>query len=232
MPFEKALAKASKPMLSELLVGVVRPLPWSGKLRLLNTFIPHSGEREFEAFGCRFRLDLGEQDQRQLYVGGYEAGALRALGKLLPRGGCFVDAHADVGLLIALAAERLGPAGQMVAAEARTMSYLRLERMVRENHLNQVVLHHGPLGSRDERPVRTLDALAEDHGLHRIDLLRIGPPDLSLLAGAARLLAQRRILAIACDMGDSADPRILAQVSVLGFRHARRAGTHQIFGVV
>lgn len=216
-------------MLTDLLVGAIRPVPLPAKLRLLSTFIPHSGERRLEAFGCRFRLDLSEEAQRRLYVGAYDGPMLRTIASLLPKAGCFVDAHADVGLLTALAAQRLGPAGLILAAESRSMSYLRLERMVRENHLNQVILHHGLLSGRDEKPARALDSLAQQHGIGEIDLLRIGPADLSLLTGAARLLAGRAIRAIACDMSVSADPRILAQVSVLGFRPWRRAGTHQLF---
>jgi len=203
-----------------------------GKLRLLGTFIPHQGERSFEAFGCRFRLDLSEDEQRRIYLGEYDTRMLRTIGRLLPPGGCFVDANADLGLLTALAAARLGPTGLILAAESRSMSYLRLEGMVRDNHLNQVILHHGPLGGRDNRPVRTLDSLASEHKIHHVDLLRIGPSNLSLLAGAARLLAGRRIEAIACDMSRSPDPRILAQISVLGFRHVRRIGSHHFFRVV
>jgi hypothetical protein len=219
-------------MLTDLLIGALRPLPGSGKLRLLNTFIPHQGERACELFGCRFRVDLGDPAHRRLYAGAYETSALRALAGLLPSGGTFVDANADIGLLTALAAQRLGPTGQILAAESRPMSYLRLERMVRDNHLNNVVLHHGPLGGRDDHTTRTLDSLAHDHGLHRIDLLKIGAADLALLAGAARLLANRRVTAIVCDVSDGADPRILQQVGVLGFRHLRRHASYHVFRVV
>lgn len=222
-------------MLSDLLIGALRPLPLRGKWQLLNTFVPHQGERTADAFGCRFRVDLSEDTQRRLYLGAHDHRLARAFARCLPPGGCFVDANADIGWTIALAAQRLGPTGQILAAEARGMSYLRLEGMVRDNHLNQVVLQHGQLGSRDDQNTRTLDSLAAKHAIPRIHLLHLGPQDLTLLTGAARLLAQRRIDHLVCNMQHSngmsggRDRRILTQIGVLGFRPLQRLGAHHFY---
>jgi hypothetical protein len=207
-------------MLTELFVRAVRPLPL--RWRLFNTFVPQAGERSAEIYGCRFRLDLSEEHQRAIYLGGYDARTQRALAACLPPGGSLVDARAGAGLLVALAARQLGPAGRILAAEPHTMSYLRLEGMVRDSHLNQVILRHGTLAD-------GLDEIAQDHGMARIDLLRLGPADLALLVGAARLLGQKRIANIACDLGDSTDRRVLEQVSVLGFQRWRRLGNLHFF---
>lgn len=215
-------------MLTDFLVDAIRPLSFRGKLRLLNTLIPHEGERTFEAHGCRFCLDLSELAERNVYFGTYETEEAALARQILGPGDSFVDANGGIGFFTALAASRVGPTGQILAVEARTMSYLRLERVVRDNHLNQVVLHHGALGAREQAPVTTLDTLAARHRLAHIDLLKIEGCDLSLLAGAARLLAQRRIGAVLCRL-DSPDTRMLAQLDVLGFRHARSAGASHFF---
>ena len=215
-------------MLPDLLVDAIRPLSFRGKLRLLNTLIPHSGERTVEAHGCRFRLDLSEFAERHVYFGTYEPEESNLARRLLQPGGTFVDANAGIGFSTALAVSRVGPTGQILAVEASTMSYLRLERLVRDNHLNQVVLFHGTLGARHQAPVTTLDALASRHGLVTIDLLKLAGGDLSLLAGAARLLAQQRIRAVLCRL-DSTDTRMLDQLSVLGFRQKRQFGDSHFF---
>lgn len=218
-------------MLTDLLVDAIRPLSFRGKLSLLNTLIPHRGERTVEAHGCRFRLDLSEMAERNVYFGTYETEESGVVRRILQPGACFVDANADIGFSTALASSRVGPTGQILAVEAHTMAYLRLERLVRENHLNQVVLVHGTLGARDQPPAVTLDWLAQRHGLEKIDLLKLAGGDLSLLAGAAHLLAQRRIRAVLCRL-DSRDTRMLDQLAALGFRPTRQFGASHFFAAV
>lgn len=216
-------------MLPDLLVDAIRPLSFRGKLRLLNTLIPHSGERTIEAHGCRFQVDLSELHERHVYFGTYEPEASTVARRILHTGGTFVDANAGIGFSTALAASRVGPTGQILAVEARTMDYLRLERLVRDNHLNQVVLFHGTLGARDQAPVATFDTLAARHGIETIDLLKLAGGDLSLLVGAARLLSQQRIRAVLCRLDAADDTRMLDQLGALGFRPRRQFGESHFF---
>lgn len=256
-------------MLSELVVQTMRPLSFRGKLRLFNTFVPHEGERTAMAHGCLFRLDLGEHIQRSVYLGTFESDEAKLVENYLKAGDTFVDAGANIGYFTGLAARCVGAAGRVLAVEPSTTAYLRLERLVRENQLHQVTLHHGALGDRthdaplylDESrrnhrnhspslvaqgdgftletvPVTTLDALAEKHGLDRIHLLKVDVEghEPALLAGASRLIAERRIGAIFCEVDDynlsaggSSAAQLLQQFDSLGFRPVHRISANYFF---
>lgn len=256
-------------MLAELLIQTMRPLSFRGKLRLFNTFVPHEGERTATAHGCLFRLNLGEHIQRNVYLGTFESAESKLVARYLKPGHTFVDAGANIGYFTGLAARCVGDTGRVLAVEPSTMAFLRLERMVRENQLNHVKLHHGALGDRphsaplylDESrrnnrnhspslvaqgdrftletvPVTTLDALAEQHGLDRIDMLKVDVEghEPALLAGAARLIAERRIGAILCEVDDynlgaagSSAAELLRQFASLGFRPVHQISANYFF---
>jgi len=150
-------------MVADLFVQALRPLAFRGKPRLLNLFIPHQGERIVTAHGCQFRLDLGEYIQRSVYFGTFEAEEARVVARLLKPGQTFVDAGANIGYFTALAASRVGPAGRILSVEPSTMAFLKLERLIRDNHLNQVILHHGALGDTPGESPLYLDESRRDN---------------------------------------------------------------------
>lgn len=161
-------------MISDILVQTMRPLSFRGKLRLLNTFIPHEGERTVMAHGCLFRLDLGEYIQRSVYLGTFESEEASLVAGFLKPGHTFVDAGANIGYFTGLAASCVGPAGRVLAVEPSTMAFLRLERMVQENHLRQVTLHHGALGDRSHDAPLYLDESRRNNRNHSPSLVAQG----------------------------------------------------------
>ena len=161
-------------MISEILVQAMRPLSFRGKLRLMNTFIPHEGERTVTAHGCLFRLDLGEYIQRSVYLGTFEAEEANLVADFLKPGYTFVDAGANIGYFTGLAAGCVGASGRVLAVEPSTMAFLRLEHMVQENKLAQVTLHHGALGDHSYEAPLYLDESRRNNRNHSPSLVAQG----------------------------------------------------------
>lgn len=161
-------------MLADLLVKTIRPVEFRGKLRLLNWFIPSEGERTVEAHGCRFQVDLGEYIQRSVYFGTFEAEETRLMEKLLHPGDTFVDAGANIGYFTALGARCVGEQGRVLAVEPSSIAFLKLERMVRENGLRQVILHNGALGDRTHEAPLYLDESRRSNRNHSPSLVAQG----------------------------------------------------------
>lgn len=220
--------------LIDRLVRTLRPYRFPGKTRLFNRLVHHSGVRRASVYGVTMDLDLADYIQRNIYLGCYEMWEATAVRRWLPRGGTMIDVGANVGFFTAVAASCVGPAGRVLAVEPDPASFRKLSAMVAENGLGGVVtpLHCGAADSRGEQslyvvpdehypnhspsmlpdpnvrpilvPVRTLDDILDEHGVGRVDLLKIDVEgfELKVLAGTERALAQRRVRAVLCEFSD------------------------------
>jgi FkbM family methyltransferase len=138
----------------------LRPLQFRGKERLANAIIPRTGQRSASIFGSRFSLDLSDFIQRHMYAGSYERLESQVVRRLLRRGMTFVDVGANVGYYTAMAAESVGPEGQVLAFEPSQYAFSRLRRMVQGNRLNWVTVFQ--CGLADQPGQTTLYGGAED----------------------------------------------------------------------
>lgn len=149
-----------------------------------------------------------------------DADALAVLPLLRP-GQVVVDVGANLGLLTLAFARAVGPAGRVLAVEPAEETFGALERQVRINDLKHVTAIHAALADKpgamrlyhhadpgrnslvagasddgEEVPVTTLDALLAEHGIGRVDVLKIdveGAEPL-VLAGAAKTLGHRPVV--------------------------------------
>lgn len=215
----------------ELIINAVRNVQLRGKARLLNKIGPHTGTRLCKVFGLTFTLDLSDWIQRQIYFGTFERQETKIVRKQLRPGMTFVDVGANVGYYTALAATLVGPSGRVVAFEPSPYAFRRLKQLIADNNLKHVTaLNEGlsdvagrlnlylGIGSCNHTPtmvphenssgvevaVRTLDAVAEELGISQIDFMKIDVEghELRVLAGARRLLTERRIKNLLCEFNE------------------------------
>ena len=86
--------------------------------------------------GLRVLIHPCNEMSRALYVSGlYEPTDAVVIGRLLPPGGTFFDLGANMGVFSLLAAQRLGPAGEVHAFEPSAREYTRLVDNLRLNGL-------------------------------------------------------------------------------------------------
>jgi FkbM family methyltransferase len=209
-----------------------RAVHFRGKARLLNKLCPKSGVKRAQIFGSAMELDLSDFIQRQIYLGTFEPAETRIVRDYLGPGMTFVDVGANVGYYTALAAKKLaGGGGRIIAFEPSTYAFGKLQRFAETNQLDHVTAINAGLsdrsgktklylgaGSNNHTPtmvaheganvtevsIVTLDAEAERLGLDRLDLIKIDVEghELKVLAGAERLLRERRIRAVLCEFNE------------------------------
>jgi FkbM family methyltransferase len=209
-----------------------RAVHFRGKARLLNAVCPRSGVKRAQIFGNWMELDLSDFIQRQIYLGTSEPRETLLVKRYLHPGMTFVDVGANVGYYTALAATQVaGGAGRVVAFEPSLYAFEKLKRWVEGNRLEHVTAVNAGLsdssgktkiylgiGSDNHTPtmvahenanatevsIVTLDAEAERLGLDRIDLIKIDVEghEPKMLAGAKRLLKERRIRAVLCEFNE------------------------------
>ena len=133
-----------------------------------------------------------------------------------PRGGTVIDIGANLGEWAVPLAQAVGPAGQVFCCEPNPAVAAALEATLRVNGLDHaevlriavsdiegeghLALHPGDTGQSRLAaagiPVtlRTLDALAAEHGLDRIDLVKVDVEghEAAVLAGAMEVLRRHR----------------------------------------
>jgi FkbM family methyltransferase len=230
------------------IIAAIRSINFRGKARLLNRIGPSSGTRQARIFGSLFELDLHDYIQRQLYFGTFEPHETQLASNYLRPGMTFVDVGANVGYYTALAAMRVGGnGGRVVAFEPSLYAFERLQGMLDANRLEHVAAIHAGLSdmpgklklylgvaSNNHTPtmvphenatftdvnVTTLDAEIERLGIDKIDLIKIDVEGYEprVLAGAQRLLRERRIRAILCEFNEhwlrraGSDPQQLEQI--------------------
>ena len=216
----------------EKLVNLFRPVHFRGKARLLHALTEKRGERRATIFGAILDLDLEDYIQRSVYLGTFEPDETRMIARHLHEGMTFVDVGANVGYFTALGAARVGRTGRVVAFEPSPYAFRRLQSMVKQNHLSQVETCNVALGDCADRlnlylgvnsvnhtptmiphenttttsvEVRTLDVEMDRLGVKKIDLMKIDVEgyEPKVLAGAKRLLTEKRIRAILCEFNES-----------------------------
>lgn len=220
-----------KMLASDRVFDFLRPIQFRGKIHLVNRFAPAAGEHRAQVFSLRMKLDLGEHIQRMIYLGCFERSDTRYVRRFLRPGMTMVDVGANVGYFTALAASVVGESGCAIAVEPSTRAFEHLQYLVTRNRLPQVRIFHGglsdkkgcaPLYCGDQRnftptmvahggldplefvAVRTLDDLAAELAIDRIDLLKIDVEghEPAVLRGATELLARRAIGAVLCEFND------------------------------
>ena len=214
--------------ISAKLADLLRDTKFRGKLRLLETITPATGQRACSVFGCRMTLDLAEYNQRRAYFGCHEEAEIRMLQKWLRPGMVVVDVGANLGYHTALFASAVGKDGLVLSVEPTPPVFARLKAMVDENHLSQVRNLNAGLsdktgslqlnvlssatnfsataaalseGEAFEVPTRTLDDVLDEAGIQSVDLLKLDAMghEPFILRGARRSLSQRRIKAVFCE---------------------------------
>ncbi len=185
----------------ELLLGLARPLPFRGKVRIFTHVTPRHGIRPARLFGSRIEVDLSNFIDRMIYMGCYEPLNTYRFRTILKRGMVAVDVGANIGYFTLLAASLVGVSGRVFAFEPWPPNLALLRRFVESNSLSQVSVFGFGLGSfegsgrvsqadqnvfnnrtatmADETgagiavPIRTLDSCVREWGLNQIDLLKI-----------------------------------------------------------
>lgn len=85
--------------------------------------------------------------ERELYYHGtYESGTLQLMEQLLPPGGTFVDAGANIGLMTLHAAQIVGRTGRVLAFEPQPTTHDILQRNVALNGFSWTAVHALALG--------------------------------------------------------------------------------------
>ena len=219
-------------MLTDSLISAMRPIWFRGKGRLLGALAPRRGERTATVFGARIDLDLSDLVQREVYLGVFEPRETRWARSRLRPGMTFVDVGANIGYYTLLGAQSVGSGGRILAIEPGPYAYRRLQETVERNRLEQVTTlpiavgaeagrlplyippensgNYSPTmlpsegGTPVETEVRTLDDLLEEHGVERVDLLKLDVEGFepAVLRGARRALAEGRIGAALCEFND------------------------------
>jgi len=170
--------------------------------------------------GLRFELDPREEVQRQIYFGAFERRELRIAMRVAAHGGTAVDVGANVGYYALALARCVGAEGRVHAFEPDPSLAAHLERHLKINGLSQrqavgALDGQADFYRADEQnrgsgtlipypdlehktfPVEvvTLDAFCGDHGILRIDFLKVdvegAEPD--VIRGATGLLDRAAI---------------------------------------
>jgi len=171
--------------------------------------------------GLRFRVRLTDEIERAVYLFGvFEHLTLRALTRLLPPGGTFVDGGAHVGYFTLRAARLVGESGSVLAFEPDERNRARLEANVRLNGLANVRVLPYALLDRDgvvsfaaaagdntgvgrivdegtaavQVPAVRLDDALEEARIARVDAIKLDVEgaEAAALAGAAETLRRHR----------------------------------------
>lgn len=202
----------------ERVIAAGRPYQVKGKGFLLQPFTPRTGIRETTVIGdYTMTLDLGNAIHRQIFMGCFARDMTRWARALLSPGGTFLDIGAHAGYFSLLAADRVGPNGQVYAIEPNPRTFAALDSHLAINGVANVTAMmcgladrpgsiplHAPPSSLDynatvlprsgwtrvDVPARTLDDCVREWGVERIDLMKIdveGAEPLVLAGGAESL---------------------------------------------
>ena len=170
--------------------------------------------------GIRLPVDLRDRIQRYMWAGCFEIENLRLLSRRLQPGAVFVDIGAHIGFFTVLAAELVGPCGQVHAVEpdpalfrqlqANTagLPQVRLHELAISGRSGPVIFRRGTRGESgwgtlidvpgrqcQEVRSRTLDQwVAENEELARIDFIKIDAEgsEPAILAGGQATLSSWR----------------------------------------
>lgn len=123
----------------ETVISRMRPIPLKGKGFVLDFVTPHSGMRTAAVAGqYAMTLDLANAIHRQIFMGCFARNMTRWTKALLPCGGTFLDVGAHVGYFSLLAANQVGPSGQVYAVEPNPLPFAVLQRHLVTNQITHV----------------------------------------------------------------------------------------------
>ncbi|OYW44578.1 MAG: hypothetical protein B7Z08_06380 [Sphingomonadales bacterium 32-68-7] len=223
-----ALAPAGLPRKVEtpLFQKIMRRCPF--RARILSFAVRNrliAARQDAELFGMPTTLDLSEGIQRTMFVGAYEPAQTRWFRECVGAGDTVVDVGASFGHYSALAASLAGPMGRVFAFEPSPLPAASLEGMPGVELIRAALgsepgfadlllpgegatLHTPSMFPSDPGftphrvEVMTLDQFAQDNGIDHIRMVKIDvegfEPD--VLAGMSRLIAERRIENVVCEL--------------------------------
>jgi FkbM family methyltransferase len=208
---------------------LLRALPVRGRWRIapaLNRLFPiESVEVRLRNIG-RVRLNLGDEDQLQIYWTGLhldDTRIVRLMRSALPPDGIFLDIGANIGIHTMAAARHVAAAGgAVVSFEPHPGNFLTLTHNLARNSLHHVMAHNvglaeapdvltcqgsmqggnWSLASRGEDTFQVrllrLDDYLEEHPLPRLDMIKIDVEgaEVRVLRGAGRTIARFRPLIV------------------------------------
>src|SRR6266568_1583980 len=113
---------------SETVARIIRHLDFKGKGRIVERIRTDSMNREVSAMcgGVKFRLDLHDDMQREIYFNVFARSELRQALKLIPVGGTCLDIGANNGAFALQFARKVGETGLVHAFEPDPYVYPRL----------------------------------------------------------------------------------------------------------
>jgi len=123
---------------------IMRRLRFKGKYRIKTYIRPACLPSDVIAScrGVRYRLDLTDDLQRQIYFNLHEEYELETISKLIPRGGLCVDVGANVGFYTLHFARCVGKNGTVHAFEPDPLNFVKLHENVKLNDFEaQIILH-------------------------------------------------------------------------------------------
>jgi FkbM family methyltransferase len=131
---------------SQIAASVVRNLDFKGKGRIVQRIRSSAMPREVVATcdGVRYRLDLRDDIQRELYFNIYERSDLKLVLDLIPEGGTCLDIGANSGAFALQFARKVGLSGTVHAYEPDPEIFSRLLDNCRLNRFENV-LHCHPI---------------------------------------------------------------------------------------
>jgi FkbM family methyltransferase len=221
--------------LGDLLATACRPLPYfRGRQRLLDAVVARSGLRNATIHGTRMALPLSDVIGRNVYMGSYEPEASALVQTRLGPGSTFVDVGANIGYFTALASQAVGATGRVVAVEPLPALFSQLHATFRSapnvvclqtaigeaagtldlyvppssaGNLDPSAFEYTSGMERVSVPRLSLESLFDQQSIRTADLLKIDVEGYEpwVIRGARRLLEQRRIKAILCEL----NPRLL-----------------------
>lgn len=219
-------------MFLEAVAAASRSSPYfRGKAAFMNALAPRRGVRTASVFGLPMVLDLSDMIQRWVFLGCYEQRETAIIKRVLTRGGVFVDAGANIGWFTALAATIVGNNGIVLAFEPSPYAYdllsstvagcanVRAFRCGLSDHDGEIGLFVPPetYAGHDPSmveycadmtpitvPVRRLDAVLEELGISRVDLIKIDVEahEPEVFSGCQSLLRRGCIQHILCEFND------------------------------
>jgi len=114
--------------------------------------IPLTVHIDSHTYFLRLFLDTRKYSQRILWDHvsrnqAYEPGLFKLLGEVFEPGDCFVDVGAHIGYFSLLASRIVGEKGRVIAVEPEALNAAHLEKHLRENKADNVILIQGAAGA-------------------------------------------------------------------------------------
>lgn len=177
------------------LARLCRPLPYfRGRHRILDMLLPNEAVRTASIYGARMPLDLADFVQRQMFIGSFEDEETKWVKRLLRRGMTAVDVGANVGYYSALAAQRVGPTGRVIAFEPNPSAFGSLRRWIEANSIAQAKCFQIAISNTPGKLTLYVPPASEHH--NNANLISGGAGDTSVVVPACTLDSMLETLAI------------------------------------